>query len=182
MRSPRTQDRHTALGWIMLAGGALMLLFWSLYVTGAMDLGQGDPLIAAFEAAFILADSALGFFLCSAGWMLLRRDPRGPYLMVIAAAMSLYLGLLDLAFYARVGLYVSITGAAVFEMMLNAICIVGGAVCLRHGWKLMKNRDRTQFECRPDVFPLRSGQDLGPNGRRDTTIARRPESWIGGAA
>ena len=181
MRSPRTRDRHTTLGWIMLAGGALMILFWSLYVTGAMDLGQGDPMIAAFEAAFILADSALGFFLCAAGWMLLRGDPRGPYLMVIAAAMSLYLGLLDLAFDARVGLYGSITGAAVFEMTLNATCIVGGAVCLRLGWKLM-NADRTHFERRPDVLPLRSCQDLGPNGRRDRTIARRPESRFGGAA
>lgn len=181
MRSPRTRDRHTTLGLIMLAGGALMTLFWSLYVTGAMDLGQGDPMIAAFEAAFILADSALGFFLCAAGWMLLRRDPRGPYLMVIAAAMSLYLGLLDLAFYARIGLYGSVTGAAAFEMTLNATCIVGGAVCLRHGWKLM-NAHRTHFERRPDVLPLRSGQNLAPNGRRDRTIARRPESRFGGAA
>jgi len=165
----------------MLGGGALMLLFWSLYVSGAVDLGQDDPLIAAFEAAFILADTALGFFLCAAGWTLLRGNPKGPYLMVIAAAMALYLGLLDLAFYARAGLYGSITGAAVFEMSINAICIVGGAVCLRHGWNLM-NADRARFEDRPDVFPLRSGADLGPNGQRDIAIARRPASWIGGAA
>jgi len=158
-----------------------MLLFWSLYLSGAMELGQHDPVIAAFESAFILADTALGAFLCAAGWNLLRGNPRGPYLMVIAAAMSLYLGLLDLAFYGRVGLYESLTGAAVFEIMLNAICIVGGAICLRHGWKLM-NADRTQVDRRPDVLRLWSDGDLGPDGRRERTSAPRPESWIGGAA
>jgi len=151
----------------MLAGGALMLLFWTLYLTGAMDLGQGDPLIAAFEAAFLLADTALGLFLCAAGWTLLRGDPRGLYLMIVAAAMSLYLGLLDLAFYVRVGLYASISGAAVFEMILNTICIVGGAVCLRYGWTLL-NADRARSGRRADVLPFRSARNL--------------ESRIGGAA
>ncbi len=164
MKNSRS-ERHTALGCVMLAGGALMLLFWTLYLTGAMDLGQHDPVIAAFESAFVLADTALGIFLCAAGWTLLRRDPRGPYLMVIASAMSLYLGLLDLAFYARMGLFESLTGAAAFELSLNAICIVGGILCLRLGWNMLRSRDDAPGH-QTDVLPLYRG----------------PRWWMGGAA
>jgi hypothetical protein len=171
MRSPHAHDRHKALGWIMLAGGALMLLFWSLYLTGAMELGQHDPMIAAFESAFILADTALGFFLCASGWTLLRGSPKGPYLMVIAAAMSLYLGLLDLAFYAQAGLYASLTAAAAFELALNTICIAGGATCLRFGWKLMHGSEPASTR-HPGVVPLRRRPDLEGT----------PKRWIGGAA
>jgi hypothetical protein len=149
----------------MLAGGALMLLFWTLYFTGAMDLGQHDPVIAAFESAFVLADTALGIFLCAAGWTLLRQDPRGPYLMVIASAMSLYLGLLDLAFYARMGLFESLTGAAAFELSLNTICIVGGIHCLRLGWNIFRSRGEAPSR-QTDVLPLYRG----------------PRWWMGGAA
>lgn len=164
MKNPRS-ERHTALGCVMLAGGALMLLFWTLYLTGAVDLGQHDPVIAAFESAFVLADTALGIFLCAAGWTLLRRDPRGPYLMVIASAMSLYLGLLDLAFYAGMGLYESLTGAAAFELSLNAICIAGGILCLRIGWNMLRSRGEAPG-LETDVLPL----------------YREPRWWIGGAA
>lgn len=163
-------DRHRVLGWIMLAGGALMILFWTLYLSGAMDLGQHDPVIAAFESAFILADTALGIFLCAAGWSLLRGGSRGPFLMVVAASMSLYLGLLDLAFYGQAGLYGSLTVASAFEMSLNALCIVGGALCLRYGSRLL-TRDRSVTIRDPEILPLRRADVGFRHGRR-----------IGGAA
>lgn len=144
-----------------------MVLFWSLYASGLVDLGQHDPVIAAFESAFVLADSVLGAFLLLAGWKLLRRRPSGTFLMVVAAAMSLYLGLLDLAFYAGAGLYTSLTGAAVFELGLNVTCIAGGAWCLRAGWRVWRDRPAEAHE--------------------ESTVLRLPEPrgeerWIGGAA
>jgi hypothetical protein len=113
-----------------------MLAFWCLYLGEALDLGQKDPVVSAFESAFILADPVLGIFLCTAGWSLLRGKPAGLHLMVIAAAMSLYLGLLDLAFYSRAGLYDSLSAAAAFELSLNLICVVGGSTCLWLGWRI----------------------------------------------
>lgn len=136
MQRSTAPHRHPALGWVLLAGGGLMLAFWTLYLGGALDLGQEDPVISAFESAFILADPVLGIFLCTAGWSLLRGRPAGMHLMVIAAAMSLYLGLLDLAFYGRAGLYASLSTAAVFELSLNLFCVVGGSVCLWLGWRM----------------------------------------------
>jgi hypothetical protein len=149
-----------------------MVLFWTLYLSGSADLGQDDPLVSAFEAAFVLADTALGLSLVAAGWFLLRRDPRGTYLMVIAAAMALYLGLLDLAFYARIGLYDTVTGPAAFELALNALCIVGGFVCLRIGWKLWRRELlRSLARRRPQwlITPLISRHQ---NPHREPTGAR----------
>jgi len=173
MTHARSRDPR-ALGWVLLAGGALMVLFWILYLSGLVDLGQHDPVIAAFESAFVLADTALGLFLLVAGWKLLRRRPSGPYLMVIAAAMSLYLGLLDLAFYAGVGLYSSLSAAAVFELSLNATCVVGGTACLFYGWRAFAPRAHDQTR---GVLPIQPGFDR--RSRRRMPDDRR---WIGGAA
>jgi hypothetical protein len=135
MRAP-DQRTGTLLGVVLLFGGVLMLAYWSLYLTGLADLGQSDPVIAGFEAAFLLADILLGTLLFLGGWMLLRRRPGGPYLMVVAAAMSLYLGLLDLVFYSRRGLFDSASGAGVFELVLIGTCMIAGSYCLWVGWNL----------------------------------------------
>ena len=166
MTHARSPDPH-ALGWVLLGGGALMVLFWTLYLGGFVDLGQHDPVIAAFESAFILADTLLGVLLFLAGWQLLRRRPSGPFLMVVAAAMSVYLGLLDFAFYAGVGLYSSITSAAAFELALNVMCVGGGAWCLRVGWRMWRNSHQAARRG-PQVFPW-----PGTSER---------DRWLGGAA
>lgn len=138
MSKSRERDARVPLGWVMLAGGSLLVLFWTLYLTGAVELGQHDPLVSTFEAAFALADTVFGLVLVTGGWLLLRRDRRGVFFLVVAASMSLYLGLLDLAFYGRSGLYDSLTPSAVFELGLNLICIGVGAACLWFGWKLWR--------------------------------------------
>jgi len=135
MRAPNGGVRN-ALGMVMLGGGALMLVYWTLYLTGIVDLGQSDPVVASFESAFLLADTLLGVLLLAAGWSLLAGRRSGPYLMTVAAAMSVYLGLLDLAFYARLGMLSSLSAASLFELSLVSTCVVGGSICLAYGWKL----------------------------------------------
>jgi hypothetical protein len=139
----RVPDRRTGtlLGIVLLAGGVLMLMYWALYLTGLAELGQSDPIVAGFEAAFLLADTLLGTLLFLAGWMLLRRRRGGPYLMIVAAAMSLYLGLLDLVFYARRGLFDSASGAGAFELVLIGTCLIAGSYCLWVGWNLWYGGD-----------------------------------------
>lgn len=140
MRSMKPGTRRT-LGAVMLGGGALMGLYWALYLGGIVDLGQADPVVAAFESAFLLADTLLAGLLLSAGWALLSDRASGPFLMTVAAAMSLYLGLLDLVFYARRGLFESPGGADLFELLLIGTCVLGGLICLRVGWSLSVGRD-----------------------------------------
>lgn len=136
MKAPAAGTRKT-LGMVMLGGGALMLTYWTLYLTGAVDLGQSDPIVASFESAFLLADTMLGLCLLAAGGSLLGRRRSGPYLMTVAASMSLYLGLLDLVFYARRGLFSTFCAANAFELVLIAVCVLGGMTCLMYGWRLI---------------------------------------------
>lgn len=136
MRSMNPGTRRV-LASVMLGGGALMGLYWTLYLGGIVDLGQTDPIVAAFESAFLLADTLLAALLLIAGWTLFSGRPSGPFLMTVAAAMSLYLGLLDFVFYARRGAFSAPGGAALFELTLIATCLLGGAACLGVGWKLL---------------------------------------------
>jgi hypothetical protein len=137
--SARTKPAR-AIGWVTLVGGTLVVLFWVLYFTTDVALGTADPRVSAFESAFLLADAAFGAALFAAGYCLLKRKAPGPFLLVVAASISIYLGLLDLTFYGRHGLYGSLDGSAAFELGVNAACVLGGLVGLNWGWKLWRVR------------------------------------------
>ncbi len=123
-----------------LGAGGLVLAFWALYLTEAAALGQQDPLRAGFEAAFPLADLVFAAALIATGIQLLRRQRAAPFLLAISAAMSLYLGILDVTFYARHGLYSPLTPDALSEIVINALCIGGGVLGLKSAWRLWDGR------------------------------------------
>jgi hypothetical protein len=126
------------LGWVTLAGGLLTALFWLLYLSNAADLGQHHPLFHEFELAFPVADGVLAVLLFAASYCLLTGRPSGPFCLVAAASMSLYLGILDLTFYGRQGLYFPLTGSGLIALAINALCIGGGTLGLRLGWQLWR--------------------------------------------
>ena len=136
-----TEDGLRALrrgfGWICLGGGALVGLYWLLYLTGAVALGQEEPLVASFESAFPLADSVMAAVLVGAGIALVSGHEAGPFLLTAGAAMSAYLGLLDLTFYGRLGAAGGF-GAAL-QAALNAISLVGGTAGLLAAWRLRRS-------------------------------------------
>ena len=133
-------DLRTVLAWTTLGAGALVLLFWALYLSDAAALGQEDPLRATFEGAFPLADVVFAGALLATGVLFLRRHEGAPFLLVVSAAMSVYLGVLDVTFYARHGLYAPLTADAATELAINALCIGGGIFGLRAGWHLWSAR------------------------------------------
>lgn len=133
-------DLRTVLAWTTLGAGTLVLLFWALYLSDAAALGQEDPLRATFEGAFPLADVVFAGALLATGVLFLRRHEGAPFLLVVSAAMSVYLGVLDVTFYARHGLYAPLTADAATELAINALCIGGGIFGLRAGWHLWSAR------------------------------------------
>ncbi|MDH3498061.1 MAG: hypothetical protein OER21_14980 [Gemmatimonadota bacterium] len=135
----RRRAQRTA-GWATLVGGTCVLAFWAIYFTSDAALGHGDPAVTAFEAAFLLADAVFALTLFAAGVFLLRDRRPGTFFLVAAAAMSIYLALLDVAFYARQGLYLPLNGSAALELVVNALCLIGGALGLRWGWILWSRR------------------------------------------
>ena len=124
------------LGWASLAGGVLVALFWAAYLSPLGHAARESPLVSAFEAAFPLADAVLALLLLGAGRALLTGHRTGPFLLVVAGAMCLHLGIVDLTFYHRLGLYSTLTPAGIVELVVNTLCIGGGAAGLRFGWAL----------------------------------------------
>jgi hypothetical protein len=129
-----------ALAWTTLVAGALVLLFWALYFTAAATLGQQDSLKAGFEAAFPLADLVFAGTLIATGVLFLKRHESAPFFLIIAAAQSVYLGILDSTFYARHGLYLPLTADSLTEIGINVMCIGGGVFGLKAGWRIWRQR------------------------------------------
>jgi hypothetical protein len=119
-----------------LGGGVLDLAFWVLYVAGVITMGEG--IARVYETAFPAADTLLGIALVAAGATLLARRPVGPYLIVIAGSMALYLGVLDLTFYLANHLYSLAEPESLLGLALNLVCIVGGGLALYWGRRLWR--------------------------------------------
>ncbi len=126
------------MGGLALLGGSLVALFWLLYLSNAVDLGQGHALFHEYELAFPIADGVFAVLLLVTGVSLLRDWPSGPFCLVAAAAMSVYLGILDLTFYGRQGAYLPLSGSTLIALATNVFCIGGGAIGLRVGWQLWR--------------------------------------------
>lgn len=121
-----------------LGGGVLDLVFWLLYAAGLITMGEGIARI--YETAFPAADVLLGIALMAAGATLSARRPAGPYLIVIAGSMALYLGVLDLTFYLTNQLYRLSQPATLLGLGLNLVCIGGGGAALYWGWRLWREK------------------------------------------
>lgn len=133
-----SRDRQRVLGWVALAGGMLVFLFWILYFTRSLNFGQDDRLQSAFESAFPVVDGVLAIILVAAGICLLRGKAAGTFCLVVAAAMCLYLGVLDVTFYARQGFLHPLSRDGSIALALSALCIGGGVLGLRFGWVLWR--------------------------------------------
>lgn len=129
-----TQTRRR-LAAAAFAGAGFFVLFWALYFTGVIAPADPNDPIARFEAAFPIADTLLTLTLLAAGIGLIRRKFYGLFCMVGAAGMTLYLGILDLTFYAGLGAYSPPAGDGWVELVVNALCIAGGAGGLWLCWK-----------------------------------------------
>ncbi len=129
------------MGWLSVVGGTLVGLYWSLYFTGAVDLGQADPVVHGFESAFPIADTIFCAVLFSSGYALLASRRAGPLLLVVAGAMALYLGALDTTFYGVRGTYYPVSLEGLFQLFLNLLCVGAGGLALWCGWRWQSGED-----------------------------------------
>ncbi|MBI2072306.1 MAG: hypothetical protein HYT81_04580 [Gemmatimonadetes bacterium] len=136
MTRERKHRLERQLSVATLVGGLLVAIYWTVYFTNAVPVGQEDSLASAYEAAFPVADALLAILLFAASRALYAGRRTGSFFLVAAAAACLYLGFLDLTFYTRAGVYWPLTTAGAVELFVNACCIGGGAAALRLGWQL----------------------------------------------
>ncbi len=140
MSSRLIQFARRLAACLTLAGGALILIFWMLFLARVIIPDENQHAAAAqFEAAFPFADALLGTMLVLSGVGLLRKKTYGAFALVAAAGMTLYLGILDLTFYGRAGMYLPLTFSSVFLLFINGFCILGGALGLWFGWVIWQD-------------------------------------------
>ena len=128
-------------------GGAAMVTFWTLYFWANEQLGLVQPEHVQFENSFVVADTLLAVLLFAAATSLIRRRRSAPFLLAIAASMTLYLGLLDATFYGRAGEFYPLTANGAVEGVIVLACIGGGLYGLRAAWLMWQ---ATRMAASPD--------------------------------
>ncbi|MEW5923780.1 MAG: hypothetical protein AB1746_07320, partial [Candidatus Zixiibacteriota bacterium] len=115
------------LAGLLFAGAAINLVFWVLYFGGLLHIDTTRKVVISYyESAFPFADILLGLVMIIGGVGLLRFKDYGRHCLLIASSMIVYLGMLDVTFYARHGLYLPLGVSSIFEIFLNIVCIAGG--------------------------------------------------------
>jgi hypothetical protein len=119
----------------VLAGG--FLAFWTAFLlTDMVDIA--DPRLRevylGFESAFPPADILLAIVLASGGIGLLRGKLYGRLLTLAGGGALVFLGLLDVTFNLRQGIYSLGPGEAVLNGAINLACLASGILLIRTIW------------------------------------------------
>lgn len=121
-----------------LAIAAGILLFWISFFS--FDLVSiRDPhlkeIYLGFESAFPFADICLAGVLIAGGIGLLKKASYGVLFSLLGGAALVFLGLLDLSFNVRHGIYLLGIGEAMINLFINTVCLGAGLFLVRATWK-----------------------------------------------
>jgi short-subunit dehydrogenase len=146
----------------VLAGG--FLAFWTAFLlTDMVDIA--DPRLRevylGFESAFPPADILLAIVLASGGIGLLRGRSYGLLLTLAGGGALVFLGLLDVTFNVRHGIYGLGRGEAILNGIINSACLASGILLIRTIWAVPVYKDdksggRDRIPAREGRSPMRS--------------------------
>mgnify|MGYP001117857632 CR=1 FL=1 len=121
----------TAIIEIVIAIG--ILSFWIAFFSTDM-VSIEDPKLKetylAFESAFPLPDGWLVISLIIGGTGLLKKKNYGYYFSLISGSSLIFLGLVDISFNVRQGIYVLGAGEAILNISINLMCLISGIFIL----------------------------------------------------
>ena len=106
--------------------GAGLILFWIGFFTVGMAPETPPECYFAYEHAFPLPDILLAMVLLASGILLLRRNPLGKTLALVAAGALIFLGLVDFSFNFQNGIYGISTLDLVLNGFINIWCVAFG--------------------------------------------------------
>ncbi len=121
---------------ILFAAG--IILFWvEFFVQGPGDFSDSrfQEIYLTYEKSFPAADGLLAVLLVCGGVGLWRRAPAGWFFSVMAGSMLIFLGILDISFNLRQGIYLLFPEKTLLNLGLNAICLAGGVFYAWSAWK-----------------------------------------------
>ena len=117
-----------------------IIIFWALFFTVGLIKIQNPELkeiYNAYEYSFVFPDLLLSIILIIAALHLMRKNPNGFLYSIIAGAMLIFVGLLDISFNLLNGIYQLGIGEAVLNGLINLACVVFGYILIGFGKKCL---------------------------------------------
>jgi len=136
--NPISMKTTKIIGLSEMLFAAGIILFWTFFfVAGPADIP--DPrfqeIYLAFETSFPAADGLLALLLFCGGIGLWRKALAGWFFSLMAGSMLIFLGMLDVTFNIRQGIYRLAPGDTVLNLSLNGLCLAGGLFLVWSAWK-----------------------------------------------
>ncbi|MQY61344.1 hypothetical protein GH153_05870 [bacterium] len=121
-----------------LAIAAGIISFWIAFFSTDL-VSIDDPhlkeIYLAFESAFPVADIYLSILLIIGGIGLLKKMSFGFLFSLLGGASLVFLGLLDISFNTKHGIYLLGIGEAILNIFINLLCLGGGFFIIFTIWK-----------------------------------------------
>lgn len=115
-----------------------IISFWTAFFSADLvniDDPHLEEIYVAFESAFPVADISLSIVLIIGGIGLLKKRPFGFLFSLLGGASLIFLGLLDVSFNTKNGIYLLGIGEAILNIFINLLCLCGGIFLIVTVWK-----------------------------------------------
>ncbi len=126
---------HKAIAVLQIITGVGILCFWVAFFTVGLAPENPPDGYFAFEHSFPLPDAILCLGLIVAGILLLKENPKGVTVSLVASGGLLFLGVIDFSFNIQNGMYTMGLGESLPNAIINAWCTGFGCVI---AWKMGK--------------------------------------------
>jgi hypothetical protein len=120
----------------------LDLLYWVLFFTTGVVQASEDPVYLGFEGAFPAADAWLGIAAIVCAENLRRRRGAAVLYGIAAGSAFIYLGLMDVLYDLKHGVYAQLSPEMATEMAIVTCCLVFGPLLMRYVWRHRRWLDR----------------------------------------
>ena len=116
------------IGWLEIISGLGTLAFWLLFFTVGLAPKEPPPCYFAYEFSFPVADVIMSAVLITAGILLIKGYVRGIAYSLAGAGAFVFLGILDISFNLRNGIYSSGYLDLLLNAFINIWCVVFGII------------------------------------------------------
>ena len=117
---------------LQLATALGIIVFWVRWFRSEHDESAWPPGYRQHEQAFVLPDVTMAMLLAASSLASLARLPLGSPLALVAAGMMLFLALIDLAYFARQGMFAVARGGVGNAILVGWLLALSLSMILHH--------------------------------------------------
>jgi hypothetical protein len=109
-----------------------IVAYWQWWLRSDHDVPWWPPAYEEHERAFVLPDHVLAALLVASAVLTLRGSAAGGQLALLAAGMMLFLGLIDLAYFARHRMFARERDGVGNALIVGWMLLFAGALAVRY--------------------------------------------------